>query len=268
MHLACPKCKERLTERDGRAVCSQSHSFDKSKKGYYNLLLTSKGGAHGDNRKMLDCRREFLDSGEYRPLADALAECVARYSRGGALLDIGCGEGYYTERLLYALRERGCGELVAFDISKDAAALAKRRVKDAEVAVASAYDMPLADSTFDIAVNVFSPLCESEIHRVLSDEGRFIFVIPDKRHLFELKSLVYDTPYENVVKDTHLDGFTLEEALPVSFKMQLDTKEKISALFGMTPYAYRTSREGRERVEKAERLTVSAEFIIFIYKKV
>ena len=35
----------------------------------------------------------------------------------------------------------------------------------------------------------------------------------------------------------------------------------------MTPYAYRTSREGRERLAELTSLTTEVEFYLFVYRK-
>ena len=53
---------------------------------------------------MVNARREFLEKGFYRPMADELAREVSAAFSGAEgevrLLDAGCGEGYYT-RILY-----------------------------------------------------------------------------------------------------------------------------------------------------------------------
>ena len=69
MKFTCPKCKGALAvEPLGRAVCPLSHSYDRSREGYYNLLLSNVGGVHGDNREMMTARRAFLDTGAYLSL--------------------------------------------------------------------------------------------------------------------------------------------------------------------------------------------------------
>ena len=99
----CPKCREKLNIREnGAAVCGQGHSFDRSREGYYNLLLGVGGGTHGDNADMVTARREFLSRGFYQPLADKIA-CLAAeiMPEPRTVLDAGCGEGYnvqYVER--------------------------------------------------------------------------------------------------------------------------------------------------------------------------
>ena len=79
MFFVCPKCKGKLIIKDtGAAVCGAGHSYDKSRFGYYNLLLGGSGGDHGDNREMVKARREFLGSGFYEPLASSIAELAAK----------------------------------------------------------------------------------------------------------------------------------------------------------------------------------------------
>ena len=91
--------------------------------------------------------------------------------------------------------------------------------------------------------------------------------IPGEMHLFDLKSVIYDTPYKNEVMDTHLDGFELIVDEPLTYKFMLDDPEKIRNLFMMTPYAYRTGKKERERLMNVEKLTTRVEFLIDIYEK-
>ena len=113
MYFLCPKCRERLNQVNNSAVCKNGHSYDRSRQGYYNLLLG--GGAHGDNREMVASRRRFLELGYYKPLADAVASLVLKYSkRLPTVLDTGCGEGYYTDIIEKAIFE--AYENIAFSI--------------------------------------------------------------------------------------------------------------------------------------------------------
>jgi 23S rRNA (guanine745-N1)-methyltransferase len=65
MDFVCPKCSLALVCEDGIAKCKNNHSYDRAKAGYYNLLLTNVVGTHGDNREMVEARRDFLDTGVY-----------------------------------------------------------------------------------------------------------------------------------------------------------------------------------------------------------
>ena len=269
MFFVCPKCKEKLNMQGNSAVCALGHSYDRSKKGYFNLLLGRVGGTHGDNREMLEARRLFLEGGYYKPLAEAVASAVCEYTPTcGAVLDIGCGEGYYTDHIERALSARDGKSFVAgFDISKDATAMTHKRNSRVECAVAGAYDMPVEDGAVNTAVNMFSPLAANEILRCLKPDGAFVMAIPAENHLFGLKSLLYDTPYRNTVADTAIEGFELVSDRSISYEITLDKNESILALFGMTPYAYRTGKAGRERIEAVATLTTEVDFRLFVYKK-
>ena len=72
----CPVCKENLTELEKLYRCENGHCFDKSKFGYVNLLQSQKSSAkrHGDDRMMVRARRDFLDKGYFKALADKLCE--------------------------------------------------------------------------------------------------------------------------------------------------------------------------------------------------
>ncbi|MBR2611534.1 MAG: methyltransferase domain-containing protein [Clostridia bacterium] len=269
---ACPKCKGALYRQDRCYRCENGHSFDLSKEGYVNLLMGKGSGTHGDNREMLLARQAFLSYGYYRRMADTVSGFLRKFGvlNGECrLLDIGCGEGYYTRIFRDALQEMGA-EVYAFDISREAVKLAAKRSGKGEeqvsLSVASAYHMPYLDSSFTIATNLFSPLAPEEVARVLRDGGHFVMVIPEKEHLFGLKSAIYDTPYKNEVMPFDLVGFALVHDERLRYTVTLNHDETI-VLFGMTPYAYRTSSVGRERIHSLDTLTTDIDFHILVYKK-
>ncbi len=268
LDFICPKCGGQLSVLGGSAVCKAGHSYDRSRYGYYNLLLSSSGGVHGDNKEMVLARRAFLGAGHYAPLAALVADTVMKYTEsGGTVLDAGCGEGYYTSEVEKALFLRdNSTRVLAFDISKDAVRETVKKNPRIRAAVAGSYRMPVADGCVDTLINTFSPLAIDEVRRVLCEGGIFIMAIPDAEHLYELKAAIYDTPYKNKVADTALDGFELIYDNRLSYSMRLSGGE-IHDLFMMTPYAYRTSRIGADRVKKLGELLCTADFHIFVYRK-
>lgn len=270
MKFVCPKCMRPLVVGErGVAACGGGHTFDRARDGYYNLLLSNTGGTHGDNREMLEARRRFLDTGAYLPLANKVAQLISLdFPEGGALLDIGCGEGYYTSIVSAKLREAGkCPDVHGFDISKDGVRLTAKRDKSFSLAVASAYKMPIADESFDAAMNVFSPLALEETVRILRHGGRFVMAIPDVNHLFGLKSALYATPYKNKPESPELEGLDLIATERVHYTLKLRSAEEINALFMMTPYAYRTPPESRARLLSMLSLETEVEFVVFVYQK-
>ena len=268
MLFICPKCSGKLSKAENNTVkCSLGHSYDIAKEGYLNLLLSSCRKTHGDNREMVDARRAFLDTGAYFPLAKEVSELAEKYFCGNRILDIGCGEGYYTDIIYKKLSANGELNFSAFDISRDAVKRSAKRNPNISLAVASAYRQPFADSTFDMAFNMFSPLAHSELLRVLRPGGIFIMAVPGEEHLFGLKKEAYETPYRNELSDPELDGFSLAETKRIKYTLNLNNNLSVRSLFMMTPYAYRTPKESRERILALDSLSTDAEFVIFVYRK-
>ena len=261
--FVCPICKKALLRQQNSLICESRHTFDIAKDGYVNLLRAS-SGALGDNRQMVAARRAFLEKGYYAHLQKALAKAVADHlPRGGRLLDSGCGEGYYTE----ALAENASLSVYGIDISSRAALLAARKKKIRGVAVASAYDLPVASESCDALVNVFAPFCREEFARVMKSGGYLFNVIPAERHLWELKCEIYQTPYENKLNPIETEGFVFIEKIAVEKTVRLAGREDIASLIMMTPYFYRTDREGHARAEALSSLDVTASFYILVYQK-
>ena len=270
MDFVCPICKGELTPTENLIKkCPLGHSFDRARAGYYNLLVGQSGGTHGDNREMVDARRAFLSGDYYSPLANRVAELALEHTEPlGTVLDIGCGEGYYSTRVASMLQKRdGTHSLMAFDISKDAVKRLLARDKTICAAVASAYDMPIATGTVDTALLVFSPLAREEIYRVLREDGKLIMVFPDVMHLYGLKEKIYDTPYKNKPEPTELSGFSLISDEALSYEITVEG-EMIKNLFMMTPYAYRTSEANKARLFSNETITTEVAFRILVYRKV
>ena len=267
--FACPLCGEKLAIDEQVYRCTSGHCFDKAKEGYVNLLPANRqhASAPGDDKDMVKARTAFLDSGRYTPLKEALCALAAKYAgERTALLDAGCGEGYYTEGLSRVIAEKG-GRTGGADLSKAAVKKAAKRCREAEIAVASVYHLPLADGSVDMVTDCFSPLAKEEYRRVLKDGGHFLYVVPGARHLWEMKEVLYEQPYENEVREEAYEGFRLQETVPLSFGIHLEKTEEIMALFRMTPYAWKTPKEGVERLAEQIELGLTAEFRILVYER-
>ncbi len=265
MKFVCPVCRQELLKKDNSCYCADGHCFDCAKSGYVNLLRTSSGGNHGDNKLMINARRDFLEKGYYEKFRDAVSEVLAEYCKpDGTVLDCGCGEGYYTR----CFKERmPSAELCALDISKHALKLASSRSKDIDFAVASSFDIPLPDGSVDALVEIFSPFCRAEFARVLKPGAYLIMALPLENHLIELKSAVYDTPYKNEPGKFEIDGFEFLEKKDLKYKVNITDNSDIKNLFMMTPYYYKTGEENQSRLNTLQQLELSLEFCIAVYKK-
>lgn len=259
----CPVCKNELNKTGKSLICSNGHCFDMAKSGYVNLLLKSTGGNHGDNKLMVSARHDFLDKGYYEPLREAIVKMCREFTdTGDIIVDCGCGEGYYTSKIAEVLPDRTvCG----FDISKDALAVAAKRNKTVEYAVASSFDIPLPDSCADMITEIFSPHSEKEFLRILKPDGRMLMVIPLENHLLELKQAVYDKAYKNEPSSFEIEGFKLLKSERVEYTADIACTEDIKNLFAMTPYYYKTGEKEQARLNTLQRLNVTLSFAVLCY---
>lgn len=264
VQLVCPVCGGELAPEGRSYYCAKRHCFDIAKSGYVNLLPPSGSGRHGDDRVMVRARTEFLSRGCYEPLARRICERAAEFcGSGSVIVDAGCGEGYYS-----AMAEEASGaELIGIDISKEALIAASRRSRSMRLVAASTAAIPLPDGCADAVLNIFSPLFPEEFSRILRPEGRLIRVVPMERHLYELKELIYDRPYENPAPEEELPGFRTVSTEQVKYTLELHDAESISQLFMMTPYYYKTSREDQQKLAEADELKTAVEFEIIVYEK-
>ena len=270
MDFSCPICGMPLKDGGSRQkTCPRGHSFDRAREGYINLLVGGKGGTHGDNREMVEARRAVLSLGHYEPLVLRVKEhALEATPRGGSLLDLGAGEGYYTSVVTDAIYNRdGEADVLAIDISKDAVKQLAKRLPLVKCAVASCYKLPVATNSVDCVILLFSPLAIAEIKRVMKPRAKFIMAFPDERHLWGLKEAIYDEPYLNKPLATAIDGFEIISDELLEYKITLSGKEEIESLFKMTPYAYRTGAKERARLESLDSLTTDVAFRILVYEK-
>ena len=264
--LSCPVCKKPLL-KDGKSYrCASCHNFDEAKEGYVNLLAGShkQGELIGDNKSMALSRRDFLNKGYFSSLADGVLQILAGENfKSPTVLDICCGEGYYSE---FILKRTYC-RLFGFDISKNMVRLAAKRKLDASFFVANLSHIPIFDESIDFAFHLFAPFHDEEFSRILKKGGVLVTAVPGKDHLWELKKEIYDTPYQNDEKLPESKELKPERTLRVKTKIQIDNSNDIMSLFKMTPYYYRTSKDGILKAEKLQKLETTLEFILGVYKK-
>ena len=267
----CPLCASPLTRTDRTYTCPKGHSFDRSREGYVHLLPANQKHAKdpGDDKEMAAARNRFLSGGWYAPLREALCRLSLTYApTGAAVLDAGCGEGYYTAGVYAALSKTGqVGQMAGVDLSKPSLRWAARREKAVEFAVASVYHLPVADASVDLLLNCFSPLALDEFRRVLRPGGVYLYVVPAARHLWELKEVLYNRPYLNKEEDIPYDGFSYLEVVPVETVLDLPDRDTTRDLFSMTPYRWKTPKAGAARLEELDHLRVTAAFRIHVFRR-
>lgn len=265
--IICPVCSQEIEKKEKSYCCDNGHSFDIAKEGYVNLLAGKhkSGSLIGDNKEMAKSRRNFLEKGYYDFLAQKIADIIVSQKKDNPnVLDISCGEGYYTD----LISRLSCTNVTGFDISKEMVKLAAKKYHNNFFFVANNASIPIESESIDIGYQICAPFNEKEFSRILKKDGIIISVVPAKKHLWSLKKLVYDTPYENNEDSTDYEKLTITERLIVSDVKTITSNEEIMNLFSMTPYYYRTKDKDIEKLNGVESLETEFEFEIRIMKKV
>ena len=275
--LACPVCHAPLSQDDAgtRLACPAGHSFDRARQGYWNLLLAQRKRSRdpGDNNEMVQARKRFLDAGHYQPIAAQVNRLLLEQLGDlpePRILDLGCGEGYYTAQLEAALNAAGQAPLLAgVDISKHAIKNACKRSSRIQWLVATGADLPLAEGALDALTLMFSRVMPEPMARVLKPGGLLLVVWPGPEHLLELRQLIYAQVqrHESDPGSALAPFFSLEQQSTLSFEFQVDSRQAIADLLTMTPHGQRIKAEKREAILAREQLKCRAELCLGLYRR-
>ncbi len=182
--FACPICHEKMQATESGLVCAQHHRFDLSKKGTLYFLKSQLKSDYDAN--LFAHRARMIQGGMYDPLL----EILAKYLDQAKVLDIGCGEGSFLAKLTQKVTP---ALTVGFDIAKEGIYQASNHTQfdQAFWCVADLTNLPFADQSFDVLLNIFSPSNYREFDRILAPGGKLLKVIPGEHYLKELRQAFY-----------------------------------------------------------------------------
>ncbi|MGS0680116.1 23S rRNA (guanine(745)-N(1))-methyltransferase [Shewanella sp. 125m-7] len=266
MIYRCPLCEQALSKDDKTWYCAANHRFDCAKEGYVNLLPVQKKKSNdpGDNKEMMFARREFLNKGYYQVLSDKVNLLAnENLQNAGVGLDIGCGEGYYSNRLVESLPNDF--SLYGVDISKSALKYAAKRYPNISFSVASAFDMPFPDNSFDFMLRIYAPSLDVELKRVIKSGGILITVCAGPRHHFALKELIYDNPKEHTEESSQIEGFELIHQERIEQELTLTDEADIGHFLKMTPYNWKLTEDQKLALAKSG-LSCQLDFKVEVFR--
>lgn len=331
----CPICQSPLQPAANTWRCDgslhpkqTSHPFDVARQGYVNLLPVQqkKTKAPGDSQQSIKARQRFLAAGYYQPLQALIVqqmqelllspepnlhteavsvtdgdECKINW------LDIGCGEGYYTQ----AMVDTGMDNLIAADISKPALvelskiskaaknlwyqqniAVINNENKDEQKSqqsqennqeppqkktaiypiVTSAAHLPLQTQSVTGVSSIFSPILPEAFAKILQDDGYLIIAKPDVGHLASVREALFDEVREHD-SDKFLPSLTPYFQLLATHYVTADlslSAESLDDLLTMTPYAYRAHSEKRQALlamTEVAPFVTKAKFVVYVLQK-
>ena len=261
--FACPLCQENLTLVESSLKCSNRHSFDLAKFGYVNLAPQIKQSANYDKENFQN-RQQILEAGFYQAILDALSTMLSSLETSKTILDIGCGEGFYSRKFQEAHPDK---TFYAFDISKDSVQIAAKSENNWAVNwfVGDLARLPIKDASMDILLDIFSPANYGEFRRVLSKDGILIKVIPTENHLKEIRQIVQDQltkkDYSNQdIKEHFQEHFSIQSSHIASLTKSVTTEQR-QALLSMTPLLFHVDQSKIDWNQLTE-ITIEAEILV------
>lgn len=264
--IKCPVCNQALQKKEKFYTCGL-HTFDISKEGYVNLLLNAKETA-GDSKDMMQSRKDFLNLGLYDPLAEHVYQSISEmYSDSVNVLDVGCGEGYYLDRM-YQYDELRQLQLYGLDISKIGIKMAAKRNKHIQWITGNSAALPFMPSSMDVVLSVFAIYTPKELIRIMRDDGIACIVRAGEDHLIELRQVIYPEIIEkqkSAIYDPDLFECIVQKKL--SYKRTVQQSIHLQNLLTMTPHYWKIKKENKELLSHMDALEITFDFQIIILRK-
>ena len=261
--FACPICQENLTLVESSLKCSNRHSFDLAKFGYVNLAPQIKQSANYDKENFQN-RQQILEAGFYQAILEGISDILATKSSSKTVLDIGCGEGFYSRKLQESHSDK---TFYAFDISKDSVQIAAKSETNWAVNwfVGDLARLPIKDASMDILLDIFSPANYGEFRRVLSQNGILIKVVPTENHLKEIRKTVQEQltkkDYSNQdIKEHFQEHFSIQSSQIASLTKPISAEQR-QALLSMTPLLFHVDQSKIDWSQLTE-ITIEAEILV------
>lgn len=210
---------------------------------------------------MQKARQQFLNTGYYQPLHQALIQFASQYiTNPQHILDIGCGEGYYTDKL-----RQLAPHVWGLDIAKRGIRLAAKHYPQCQFLIASNKRLPFASQSLDLITRIFAPQQDSEIVRCLKAGSYLIAVIPGESHLKQFRKLIYPEfrPHQDEAKPISGMNFIMSKRLNYEIEPSQNEREELMA---MTPFNWKLNEKIRQQF-KEDKQPIEVAFTLHLYQK-
>ncbi|MBF0779002.1 methyltransferase domain-containing protein [Streptococcus cuniculi] len=255
----CPLCQEQLRLVEQSLMCPKGHCFDISKFGYVNLAPHIRQSKTYDKENFQQ-RQQVLEAGYYQHILQTLSDFLKDLPEHSHILDVGCGEGYYTRHLKETFPEK---DFYAFDLSKHSVQLAAKSNQGQAINwfVADLAQLPIKNRSMDILLDIFSPAHYQEFRRVLAPKGRVFKAIPTSHHLKEIREKGQKADYSNQdIVDHFKEQLEIEDCISATKTYHL-TKSSQTALLAMTPLLFHVEKGAIDWSSLSE-ITISADILV------
>lgn len=268
--LRCPvrDCHKPIAWEEKTLRCAAGHAFDRARSGYCNLLQPQdkRSSQPGDSREAVAARRRSLDRGVGDALRNTLAEELRACAlpSGAAILDAGCGEGYFVASLAQTLHLEAWGA----DLSVPALEAAAKRYDGVRWIAANAdRRLPFDDGEFQVVMSITAAKNPLEFRRMLCNDGRLLVVVPGADDQAELREAVLGEAWETGRAARSVEMFSghfqVEKSVVSRAKIALDKAGLLDLFAG----AYRGMRtRQRAKLDALEGLVVTVSYEVLVFR--
>lgn len=250
-NMLCPICGSHFHIQGNSLICENDHCYDFSKKGYINFVPTHQQDKEKYNEALFEARKTILNAGFYRPVLERISSILTNTYADSpfTLLDVGCGEGYYSR----SLSERfGKATIIGCDISRAAIISAAQSSRQPLWMIANLKKLPIATQSINVLLDILTPADYTEFRRITGDY--LIKVIPGNDYLKEIRQAVAHNlsrgeSYNNQEVVNHLhENISIMENQRLLYTLPLSSTES-RAFLRMTPLTFGFSNERLDQIQ-------------------
>ncbi|KPU45279.1 23S rRNA (guanine(745)-N(1))-methyltransferase [Oxobacter pfennigii] len=274
----CPVCGSSIQSEEAKNIsCLNKHSFDISKEGYVNLLLSPVKTQY--DKKLFLSRSIICRSGFFKPITDCITDIIKEGinktdNNSIKILDAGCGEGSHLAQIIENLNGKSDAEYfgVGVDISKEGIKMAAKNHSQNNVwCVADITKTPFINKGFNAVLNILTPSNYTEFDRIIADNGLLIKAIPGSNYLKELRNIFYN----NTDKETYSNEkvlkyfskhFDLCSTRNIEYQVEL-TRDNLEQLINMTPLSWGADDEEIQKTLTIGINKITVDMTVIVGKK-
>lgn len=265
----CPICHQSMEVIDFKSIiCPNNHTFDFAKQGYINMYTQHIQQQYSNT--LFEARRKLImESNLYSNIHEIISEKITKhmdYIEQAIVLDAGSGEGSHLHKIINEPQNHKMLTGIGLDISKEGILMAAKNYAEPTWLVGDLANIPLADQTIHVLLNILSPANYQEFKRILAPEGLIIKIIPRANYLQELRTEILaedKRDYSNKqTEDLFKEQFHLLEQFSFTQFKKLE-QDELENLTQMSPLTWRANeKQLKTFLKKANGVTIDLEILI------